>query len=43
MSDLCDTFSLSNLITSATSVKSQKGTSIDVMLTNRPRFFTIPV
>ena len=43
MSDLCDTFSLSNLVNGVTCVKSQKGTSIDVMLTNRPRSFTIPV
>ena len=37
MSDLCDTFSLSNLVNGITCVKSQNGTSIDVMLTNRPR------
>ena len=37
MSDLCDTFSLSNLVNGVTCVKSQNGTSIDVMLTNRPR------
>ena len=39
MSDLCDTFSLSNLVNGVTCVKSQNGTSIDVMLTNRPRSF----
>ena len=37
MSDICDTFSLSNLVNGVTCVKSQNGTSIDVMLTNRPR------
>ena len=37
--DLCDTFSLSNLVNGVTCVKSQNGTSIDVMLTNRPRSF----
>ena len=41
--DLCDTFSLSNLVNNVTCVKSQNSTSIDVMLTNRPRSFTIPV
>ena len=39
MSDLCDSFSLSNLVNGVTCVKSQNGTSIDVMLTNRPRSF----
>ena len=39
LSDLCDTFSLSNLVNGVTCVKSQNGTSIDVMLTNRPRSF----
>ena len=39
MSDLCDTFSLSNLVNGVTCVKSQNGTSIDVMLTNRPKSF----
>ena len=39
MSDLCDNFSLSNLVNSVTCVKSQSGTSIAVMLTNRPRSF----
>ena len=37
MSDLCDTFSLSNLVNGVTCVRSQNCTSIDVMLTNRPR------
>ena len=39
MYDLCDTFSLFNLVNDVTCVKSQNGTSIDVMLTNRPRSF----
>ena len=39
LSDLCDTFSLSNHVNGVTCVKSQNGTSIDVMLTNRPRRF----
>ena len=39
MSDLCDTFSLSNLVNGVTCVKLQNGTSIDVMLTNRPKSF----
>ena len=39
MSDLCGTFLLSNLVNGVTCVKSQNGTSIDVMLTNRPRNF----
>ena len=39
MSDLCDTFSLSNLVNGVTCVKSQNGTSIDVMLTNRQKGF----
>ena len=39
MSDLCDTFSISNLVNGVTCVKSKKGTSLDVMLTNRPRSF----
>ena len=36
-SNLCDTFSLSNFVNDVTCVKSQNGTSIDEMLTNRPR------
>ena len=39
MSNLCDTFLLSNLVSGVTCVKSQNGTSIDVMLTNRPKSF----
>ena len=39
MSDLCDTFSPSNLVNGITCVKSQNGASIDVMLTNRPKSF----
>ena len=37
LSDLCDTFSLQNIITSRTCHKSNAGTSIDIMLTNRSR------
>ena len=39
LSDLCDTFSLTNIINGKTCFKAQKGTSIDVLLTNRPRSF----
>ena len=39
MSDLCDTFSLPNLVNGITYVKSQNDTSVDAMLTNRPRSF----
>ena len=39
LSDLCDTFSLANLICSSTCFKSLSGTSIDVFLTNRTRSF----
>ena len=39
LSDLCDTFSLSNLVNGVACVKSQNGTSINAMLTNRPRSF----
>ena len=39
LSDLRDTSSLSNLISEVTCVKSSVGSSIDVMLTNRPRRF----
>ena len=39
LSDLCDTFSLSNLVNGVTCVKPQNGTSMDVMLTNRSRSF----
>ena len=37
--DLCNTFSLQNIITGKTCRKSNGGTSIDIMLTNRPRSF----
>ena len=39
LSDLCDTFSLANLISSSTCFKSLSGISIDVFLTNRTRSF----
>ena len=39
LSDLCDTFSLSNLISEVTCVNSSVGSSIDEMLANRPRSF----
>ena len=39
LSDLCDTFSLTNIINGKTCFKAQKGTSVDVLLTNRPRSF----
>ena len=39
LSDLCDTFSLANLISSSTYFKSLSRTSIDVFLTNRTRTF----
>ena len=39
LSDLYDTFSLKNLISSSTCFKSLSGTSIDVSLTNRTRRF----
>ena len=39
LSDLYDTFSLTNLISSSTCFKSLSGTSIDVFLTNRTRSF----
>ena len=39
LSDLCDTFSLKNLITDITCVKSTNGTSVDVLLTNKSRCF----
>ena len=37
--DLCDTFSLQNIITRKTFYKSNVGTSIDIMLTNKPKSF----
>ena len=39
LSDLYDTFSLTNLISSSTCFKPLSGTSIDVLLTNRTRNF----
>ena len=39
LSDLCDTFSLSNLISGIAGVNSLVGFSIDLMLTKRPRSF----
>ena len=39
LSDLCDTFSLKNIIKCKTCFKTLEGTSIDVLLTNRPRSF----
>ena len=39
LSDLCVTSWLSNLVNGVTCGKSQNGTSIDVMLANRPRCF----
>ena len=39
LSGLCDTVSVSNLISEVTCVKSSLASSIDVMLTNRPRRF----
>ena len=39
LSDLCDTFSLKNIIKGKTCFKTLEGTSIDVLLTNRPRSF----
>ena len=37
LSSLCDTFSLNNLIKDKTCIKADSGTTVDVMLTNRPR------
>ena len=39
LSDLCDTFSFTNIINGKTCFKAQKATSIDVLITNRPRSF----
>ena len=39
LSDLCDTFSLKNIVTEKTCFKKTTGTSIDILLTNRPRSF----
>ena len=41
LSDLCDTFSLKNLITDITGVKSTDGTSIDVFRQINQDLFTI--
>ena len=41
LSDLCDTFSLKNLITDITCVKSTDGTSIDVFRQINQNLFTI--
>ena len=39
LSDLCDTFHLQNIITGKPCHQNNAGTSIDIMLTNRPRSF----
>ena len=39
LSDLCDTFSLKNIITGKTCFKKITDTLIDILLTNRPRRF----
>ena len=39
LSDLCDTFSLKNIVTEKKCFKKTTGTSIDILLTNRPRSF----
>ena len=39
LTDLCDTFLLSNLISEVTCVNSSVGSSIDVMVTNGPKLF----
>ena len=39
LSDLNNTFSLTNLLTDSTCFKSNKGTLIDLMLTNKPKSF----
>ena len=41
LSDLCDTFWLSNVISEVSCVKSSVGSTIDVMLTNRLASFTV--
>ena len=45
LSDLCDIFDLTNMVKDKTCFMSAQGTSIDVMLTNKPRSFykTIPI
>ena len=39
LSELCDTFDMQNLVKVKTCDKSDKGTSIDVILTNKPKSF----
>ena len=39
LSDICDTFDLTNLIKGKTCTQSEQGSSLDVILTNRPRSF----
>ena len=39
LTDFCDPFALSNLVNVKTCTKSMFGTSLDIMLTNRPRSF----
>ena len=39
LEDLCDVFDLSNLVKDKTCFMSQEGSSIDIMLTNKPRSF----
>ena len=39
LSDLCDTFALTNLINTKTCTKKSEGSSLDVFLTNHPRCF----
>ena len=39
LSDLCDTFSLKNIITGKTCFQKTTDTLIDILLTNRPRSF----
>ena len=45
LSDLCDIFDLTNMVKDKICFMSAQGTSIDVMLTNKPRSFynTIPI
>ena len=39
LSDLCDTFDLTNLINKITCTKKREGSSLDVLLTNHPKCF----
>ena len=39
LENICDTFDLTNIVNGKTCFMSEKGTSIDVMLTNKPRSF----